>query len=129
MYDDIPLYVDPSRMDLSPSTIEYPMDEIEAYFPRKYLENSIAYMIALAIYEGCDEIGLWGVHMTGRAQFEFELPSVAYWMGFAEGRGIKVTTPPGSPLLMSVWESGRYGVDGNRRATLPNMNIGAIPKY
>lgn len=121
MYDDVPLYCDPSRMHLSPSTVEYPLAEIEANFPRKYLENSIAYMVALAIHEGCDELGLWGVHMTGRAQFEYELPSVAYWTGFAEGRGVKVTIPPGSPLLMSTWEAGRYGVNDRRRYTLPTM--------
>lgn len=83
------------------------------------LENSICFQIAQAIDDGdIGEIGLYGVHMTSTREYLTERIGVAYWVGRAEGMGIKVTVPPGSPLLMSCWVNGRYGRGHARR----NMN-------
>lgn len=119
-YGDTPVYCDPSRMHVFPNTIEYPLAEIKKSLPIPYLENSMAYELAMAIWEHeqghtVEEIGLWGIHMMGRSEFVWQRPSVTYLIGLAQGRGIKVTIAPGSPLFMSGYIAGRYGVDMRER--------------
>lgn len=106
-----PVYCDKTRASKYKNAIEYPFEEIINFLPQPYLENSIAYQLALAIKEGAEEIGLWGVHMMARIEIEYERPSVTYLIGLAEGRGIKVYIPPGNPLFMSKYVDGRYGIN------------------
>ena len=115
---EYPIYTFKSRMHI-PNAVEYPLEEVLNDLPIPYLENSVAYMMALAIYEEVDEIGLWGVHMRGAPTYEIERPSITYLAGLANGRGIKVHIPPGNPLMMSAWEQGRYGIDFKRRPDNP----------
>jgi hypothetical protein len=89
-FPGVPVYCDPSRLHVFPNAVEYPL-------------------------EGCDEIGLWGIHMMGRDEFAWQRPSVTYLIGLAQGQGVKVTIPPGSPLFMSGYEAGRYGVSMAKR--------------
>lgn len=125
----IPVYCDPTRVHLFPNAIEYPIDALPASIPFQYLENSVAYMIALAIHERVDEIGLFGVHMNpGGPEAAQALASVAYMVGLAQGRGITVTVPPGSPLFMSSFVAGRYGVSKERRGHIFTMS-GVIQNY
>jgi hypothetical protein len=114
-YPDVPVYCDPSRMGVFLNPVAFPLEEVCASLPIQYLENTIAYELALAIHEGVDEIGLWGIHMMGSGEYAAERPSVAYLVGLAQGRGIKVTIPPGSPLFMSCHIAGRYGLAGGKR--------------
>jgi hypothetical protein len=114
LYPDIPVYCDPSRVHAFAKAVAYP-SEVTASLPFAYLENTIAYELALAIHEGVDEIGLWGIHMMGTHEFAAERPSVTYLIGLAQGRGIKVSIAPGSPLFMSCHIAGRYGLPGGRR--------------
>lgn len=114
-YAGVPVYCDPSRVHAFPTAIEYPLAEVKRSLPIPYLENTIAYQLALAIHEQVDEIGLWGVHMMGRGEFTWQRPSVTYLIGLAQGRGIKVTNVPGSPLFMSGYEGGRYGLTAGER--------------
>lgn len=107
---DVECVCDPSRLHLFANASEYPLAEVMAGLPIATLENTIAYMIALAIHEGREEIGLWGVHMYASPEADFALASNAYLVGLAQGRGIKVTIPPGSPFLASNFIDGRYGV-------------------
>ena len=112
---DVPVYCDPSRMHLFPNAIEYPLKEICSALPYAFLENTIAYQLAMAIWEKVDVIGLWGVHMMGHLEFVWQRPSVTYLVGLAQGRGIEVVLAPGSPLFMSGYEAGRYGPKSNER--------------
>lgn len=70
----------------------YPLDKVIKYFGSRYFTNSISYMMALAIKRKVKQINLWGVDMDAGGEYSFERPSVAYWIGQAEARGIKVTT-------------------------------------
>lgn len=115
---DAPVYAEESRSHL-PNYIKYPLEAVKESIPIHYFENSISYMIALAIYEEVDEIGLWGVHLRGIREYEAERPSVTYLIGLAQGRGIKVFIQPGTPLLASKWEAGRYGVNNKKRLQNP----------
>lgn len=113
-YADIPTYCEATRVGAYRKGIEYPLQEVLKSVPVGYFENTIAYQLALAIHERVDEIGLYGIHMMGRREFEAERPSVLYLIGVAQGKGIKVTVAEGSPLFMSFWYHGRYGY-GKRR--------------
>lgn len=110
-----PIYCPAERLADLPNSVEYPLEEILKALPIPFLENSIAYQIALAIHEGVEEIGLWGVHMTASKEYLIERPSVVYLIGLAQGMGINVTIPAGCPLFMSGWMEGRYGVTLERR--------------
>lgn len=116
-YDGVPLYAVRSRLHISPSTVELDVAALLSLAPVPYFENSIAYMLAQAVLEQVDVIGLWGVHMRGIREYEAERPSVTYLIGLAQGRGIEVYISAGCPLFASVWEAGRYGVDAKRRAS------------
>lgn len=118
---DVPVYCDPSRLHAFKNAVEYPLGEVIAGLPIPTLENSIAYMVALAIHEGVDEIGLWGVHLWAHEEAELALASVSYLIGLAQGKGITVTIPPGSPLLMSNFTAGRYGVNAGPASRRPKF--------
>lgn len=120
-YADVPVLCDPSRTHLFPKGEDFPLAEVKACLPLSYLENSIAYQLAYAFYEHkvlgrtIAEIGLYGVHMMGRLEFVWERPSVIYYIGLLQGAGINVHLAPGSPLFMSGYLEGRYGIGGGFR--------------
>ena len=70
----------------------YPIEEIRKEFCNTdYFGSGIDYMIALAIYQGATEIHIYGVQMMKGSEYHRQKPSVAYWCGVANGRGIPVT--------------------------------------
>jgi hypothetical protein len=69
----------------------YPLDDIIKSFESCFFTCTISYMIALALHEGIDEIELHGVDLNGTREFVAERSSVFYWIGRAEGIGVKVT--------------------------------------
>lgn len=73
----------------------YPLDAVRDYFGSTYFTNSIGYMLALAIKKKPKEISIWGIDMEHGGEYSFERPCVAYWIGQAEGRGIKVSSSSG----------------------------------
>lgn len=118
---DTPVYCDPSRMHGFNNPKDYEFEKVSAVIPIFYFENSVCYMIARAIYEGVDEIGLWGVHMFAGDEAVISGPCVAYMIGLAQGRGIRVTVAPGSPLFASNFVAGRYGLRGGRQSRRPKI--------
>lgn len=118
-----PVYCDASSTDdfLNPKI--YPLEDVCAILPFAYLENSISYMLAHAIYElhPGDEIGLWGVHLFSGEEALVSQASVTYLIGLAQGRGIRVTVAPGSPLFASNYVAGRYGARGGEKARRPKI--------
>jgi hypothetical protein len=72
----------------------------------QFYSCSIAWMIALAVQEGADIIGLWGIDMSkdvlsGR-EYEFELPSVMFHIGYAVGKGVEVFNPAYSKIFQHL---------------------------
>jgi len=63
-----------------------------------YFGCSLAWMVALAIEEGADEIGFFGVALAGN-EYYYQRPSVEYLIGLAKGMGIKVFIHGTSGLL------------------------------
>lgn len=59
-----------------------------------------AFMIALALYEGAEELALYGMDYAGNDLLHIERtvqkPGVKYWVGVARGMGVPVTIASGS---------------------------------
>ena len=110
---DIPVYqlVPDPRI---PTAVQYPITEVGERF-RDYWKSSMCYMLALAAYEGVDEIHLWGVDCANGTEYEAERPCVEYWLGVCEGLGIKVQIPDSSPLRKCP--NGAYGIYGSQSVT------------
>lgn len=68
----------------------YPYNEIVKEFKTDYFSNTIDFMMALAIYEGYQEINLYGVNMAHETEYAYQKAGVDFWCGMAMGRGIKV---------------------------------------
>ncbi len=96
-----PIYMQQKEEDV-PFSIPFPVKEMLQKF-RRYFTNSISWEIALAIYEGFEEIHLYGVDMAMDSEYEFERPSVEYFLGYAEGANIKLVIPGKCDILKSVW--------------------------
>ena len=82
----------------------YPLDQIRTHFDGTYLTSSMAYMLALALLEHdkgekVEEIKVFGVNLTTNAEYFEQKACLEYWIGYAKGRGIKVTLPPVTALL------------------------------
>jgi hypothetical protein len=71
-----------------------------------YLQSAIGFMIALAILEGFEEIGLWGIDLVVGGEYEYQKPNAEFWLGYAMARGIKVTIPKTSALLRQLYVYG-----------------------
>ena len=100
---EYPLYMQEDYVDI-PNAIEYPLKEVSDLVG-DYYNSSVAYMLALAIYEEYDKIGLWGVDMIGRGEmghadeYADERPNCEYLLGFAKAKGIEIYLPDECPLL------------------------------
>ena len=86
----------------------YPKDEVLAkFFP--YFNNSVSWMIALALHEGVTHLGLWGVDMAqsdpakgSNGEYEHQRPSCEFFVGWAAGMGIEVHVAAESDLLKTT---------------------------
>jgi hypothetical protein len=95
-----PIVVPPDLMDATERAVEFPLTRIRSEFPNAPLACSFAYQIALALSEGFKEIGLFGVELAYGSPRErtVEWASVNWWLGLAEGRGVKIHRPLNSRL-------------------------------
>lgn len=106
----IPVYMIDSHPEY-PNSLAFPIDELARAFG-EYFASSVSYMIALAIAEGFEEIGVWGVDMIHESEYGYQKPGCMFLLGYAMGRGIKVTVPEGSALMQQYGRHGwRYGYD------------------
>lgn len=95
-----------------PATLAYPLKEIISFFGVAYFTDSLAYMTALAIAWGVEEIDYFGAdYITAPPH---ERAGTEYWCGVARTFGIKLNVPPISNLLKpftgeSYYMPGFYG--------------------
>lgn len=95
---DCPIYMH-DRHDFIPGSVVYPLqDALDAF--GKCFTSTASYVIALAILEGFDTIGVWGIHLTERTVYSRQRPGVEYLLSVAKQRGINVYLPPGCPLRL-----------------------------
>lgn len=94
----IPVYMEDAWVDI-PTSVRYPRQGVIQQLGIDYFTSSIAYMIALAIYEAFDEIHLYGVDMPSETEYYHERPCVEFWLGYAHRQGVRVVVPEDCPLL------------------------------
>lgn len=113
----VPVYMWQKYDDI-PNSVAFPKNEILDYFESReyrgarYFTNSISWFIALAIMEGFKEISVLGVDMATDSEYGWQRPSCEYWIGIAEGMGIKVNIPAASDLLKCTQ---LYGFESNNK--------------
>ena len=102
-----PIYMQAHYADM-PCSVPYPVAEVTERMGRAYFTSAIAYQLALAICEGFEEIHLFGVDLRHDTEYGQQRPCAEYWLGRAEGEGIKVWRPDESAILSC---EGLYGFD------------------
>ena len=92
----------------------YPKKEVSKYIGGHF-SSSPAYMIGMAIYEGYEEIGIYGVDMAVDDHEYFkQRPDMYAWIAYAKAKGIKITIPEASSLFKGTYDEGR---DWNKKST------------
>lgn len=126
---DFPIYMQDEYPEV-PSSAKYPLDEIcdellgglKRIIPKdvrkkhkrreaavRYFTSSVAYAIALAIYQGYERIELYGVEMSTETEYTRQRDGVTFWAGIALGRGIEFVVHKKSTLFKSLL----YGYEGD----------------
>tara|TARA_R100000306_G_C4358529_1_gene134054 strand:- start:229 stop:906 length:678 start_codon:yes stop_codon:yes gene_type:complete len=108
----------------NPRAVVFPVDDLAKHY-RDYFSCTFAYQIALAIAEDFQEIAVHGLELAYGTQREatVERACVDWWLGYAEGRGLKVTVPEGDHVI-THWS--RYGFDYWREAKLVEQYVGSL---
>lgn len=87
----------------------YPVDTIIKFFETDYFSNTVDYAIALAIYKGYTEIGLYGINMMRGSEYAYQKAGVEFWIGQAMGRGIKVINHSPISTILKTRDGLLYG--------------------
>lgn len=101
-----------------PMSVRYPFEEICEQFlpdftwddgdPIRPFTNTISYAIALGLYQGYDEIHLYGVEMKSNTEYQYQRDNVAFWAGVAVGHGTKLVLH----CAASIFDQPLYGYEG-----------------
>ena len=85
-----------------PAVEEYPLRQIVEYSKSAYLNNTVAYAIAYALWSKVKQISIFGVDFTYQTNMHFAEAGrgcVEFWIGKCINQGIKVGIAPRSSLL------------------------------
>lgn len=110
----IPIYMQEQHDDI-PTSVKYPLEEMIKHFGRDYFQSTLDFMIALALHEGFNEIHIYGVNMAVNEEYAYQRPSMTYWLGRAEGMGVKIVLPEGCDILKQYF---RYGYEEQKERDL-----------
>ena len=77
--------------NLGPKIVEFPHQRITSKFGTFFLTSTFGWMMALAIDEGVDEIGLWGVDMEYGTEYRSQRTGLRHFIDLARVLGIKIT--------------------------------------
>lgn len=109
---NIPVWMQEHFEDV-PASRKYPLEEITAALlpnltrndgdlyesAAPYFTSTTAYMLALAIYQGYQQIYLYGIEMASDTEYVRQRDGVTFWIGVAIGRGINVVLQKKSLLM------------------------------
>ncbi len=103
-----PIYMIEAQPDM-PMTLPYPKDWVkEQLQTHEYFTSSIAMMLGLAIAEGFEDIGIYGIDLIVGREYQFEKACVEFYLGIAHAKGIRYHLPTNAAIL---WQSHTYGYD------------------
>lgn len=94
-----------------PRSRRYPLDDVLAMLGPEwadhFLTSSPAQAIALGILLGYKKIEIYGVVMESNTEYQFQRDGVAFWMGFAKGRGVDLS------FSSDTYRGPVYGFEGS----------------
>jgi len=130
------------------NAVRYPLGDVlrtfDGYAGRQYLTNTVSLLAALAIHEHqwhlpdnpVECIGFWGVNMAQHgvsnaashagiftSEYARQRPSVEYWIGVAEGKGIKVIVPEASDILKTAAIYGYHTSDASKKLVVRRQEL------
>lgn len=76
-----------------PGSVHYPIQTVVSLFGEYFFTGTVSYMMALAILEKPEEIGLWGFSQC--PEYKEQRSSILHFVQLARDAGIKVTAPAG----------------------------------
>ncbi len=94
-----------------PMSVRYPIERILQEH-RAYFTNHCAYLIALAMSEGVNTIGLWGCQYGIESERHVQRGSLEYWLGRFEQAGGHVILPVRKNTLLA-FPSTLYGYESH----------------
>ena len=77
----------------------YPFVQMLAKYGPYHFTSTIAWMLALAIEQKPEAIGLWGIDMAATEEYGFQRPGCQHFIGLAMSQGIEIILPPESDLM------------------------------
>lgn len=103
--DGRPIYVQEVVPEM-PAGVLFPKSRVIDTFG-SYFNNTVSWMICLALMEGAKELGVFGVDMAcdgqgENSEYAHQKPSCEFYLGWAMGLGVTVTVPDKSPLLKTA---------------------------
>lgn len=114
----IPLVIGKHFPIKNKDTLVFPEKTANELMGGEFLSSSPAYMIALAILEGYDEIAIYGIDMAvDNHEYFKQRPEMYAWIAYAKAKGIEVTIPKESSLFEGGYVEGR---DWNGKVDVEN---------
>jgi hypothetical protein len=110
-----PVYMHKYYKDI-PMSRPFPFKEIVMRFGT-YFDNSVSYMLAMAINEGYRKISLYGMEFN-EERHKFGKGVCEYFIGLAIGLGISIEISQGSSL-MKTYDGLLYGIDEPPEKIIP----------
>lgn len=93
-----------------PEAQKYPIEDVCKFFNVRYFNNTIAYMLALAIMKNPDleDLAIFGIDMAATTEYAHQRPCLEFYLGWAAARGIRITIPDICPVLKTTH---LYGIE------------------
>lgn len=104
-----PIYLQSKDPEI-PASRRYPRERVQAEFPWPF-GSQAAWMIALALTEGVQTLGLFGIHYAHESEYREQRANCELWVGIAWGRGVSWVIPEGCPVAREPVD--RYGYDSH----------------
>lgn len=82
-----------------PQGVLFPKDRVVDEFGPWFFTSTVAWMMAYAILQKPEEVGLWGVDMSATEEYGYQRAGCHFFIQEARKRGIRVTAPFQSDLM------------------------------
>lgn len=69
-----------------PDSVKYPLREIVEKYQTRYFRATVCYAIALALYQGYEEIHIYGVELNNHAEYKSQRDCFIFWNGVGNGK-------------------------------------------
>jgi hypothetical protein len=120
-----------------PNSVRFPLEQAQELSGVKMFSSTFAYMSALAVMQGYEEIQIYGVELSS-SEYHYQANSYLFWFGFLRGKlGDKVSNTV-TYLDNNIFDAPLYGYEGNfsfgaeyfaERATLLNNRWESAEKH